>query len=1441
VYPENNAIEQTELITAVEQAADGIVITDTDGNIQYVNPAFTAMTGYSREEVVGKNPRILKSGQHEQEFYEDLWKTIGAGKIWHGDMINQRKDGTLYSEEMRIAPVRSSTGEVVSFIAIKHDVSDRRSSEEAKAFLAAIVEHSTDAMIAYSMAGVILTWNRGAEVLLGHSAADAVGQPMSLIMVPERASVLPQFTAEVSRSGGLPQYDSVCIHKDGRRVHVSVTGSPIKNTAGEIIGISVILRDITGRRDVDRRLRESEERFRAVFEHAPTGICVIGLDNRRIQVNARYCSMLGFSEQELLGKDWRDLCPPDDLNACSQRQEDLQEGESRILEGERRYLRRDGSFLWTNTMITLLRSDDGSGLCYVVHVEDITERRRAAEALRESEERFRTMADGCPMPMWFTNAQNGIQFINRAFGEFGGTAYEQVEGDQWQLLLHPDDAPEFVRESLRAHQGRTTFRAESRVRRADGEWRWLAAFAEPRFSPSSEYLGHVGLGVDITERKHAEQESQFQLSFIRAIYEGSLDGILVVSPSSVVLSHNKRFLDIWKISMPNVPVSLQDNIVGSHDQSILSAVLDGVKDPESFLRRVRELYADPDAKDQSEIELKDSRTLERYSTSLRDESGQYLGRAWFFRDITERKANEQAREFQHSLIRTIQEVALDGILVVDNESHVISHNERLFEVWKIPSSQIPRPLRAATQNDPIPPLLAASLERVKDPEGYLRRASEFYTDSDAIDECEVELKDGRTLERYSRSLRNEDGKYLARAWFFRDITERKRAVQELQSSEEKFRQLAENMHEVFYAITPSGSELLYVSPAYEEVWGRTRTSAYEDPMSWAEVIHPDDQEQARILTAKQLQGECVASEYRIRTPDGSEKWIRDRAFPVRDQEGKLTRIVGIAEDITERKHYEQELIRAQEGAEAANRAKSRFLANMSHEIRTPMNGVIGMNQLLLDTDLTAEQRKYVQVAQTSGRTLLALIDNILDLSKIEAGKITLEKRIMNLQLTISDVLLLVQPQSRAKGLPVNSYVSPDLPSLLKGDAHRLRQILTNLMTNAIKFTERGEITLNVELVCESNNMLTVRFAVSDTGIGMRPDQITALFSPFVQADASTTRKYGGTGLGLTISKQLVDLMGGKVGVNSREGHGSTFWFTVVFETATAGEKAFVGEPAEPFVVEQPLAFPSAREGRILVVEDNHTNQLVVLAQLQKLGYKADAVPDGSEAVEAVKRGRYDLVLMDCEMPVMDGYEATRQIRTSLQSVIPIVSLTADVTSSARERCLRAGMNGYLSKPLELPQLAKMLDRWMPVAPVRALQDPFLDATRETTECTFNEESVLRRLMGDRQLASSIVKGFLDDFPIQLTNLRKLLSEGDAPAVRLHAHALKGASATVGADFLRSITSTIEEAASAGNLSRCIELLPSAVKEFEQFKAIVNRTGWLKLQITPVVLRMTVDD
>jgi signal transduction histidine kinase len=384
-------------------------------------------------------------------------------------------------------------------------------------------------------------------------------------------------------------------------------------------------------------------------------------------------------------------------------------------------------------------------------------------------------------------------------------------------------------------------------------------------------------------------------------------------------------------------------------------------------------------------------------------------------------------------------------------------------------------------------------------------------------------------------------------------------------------------------------------------------------------------------------------------------------------------------------------------AQSANQAKSEFLANMSHEIRTPMNGVIGMAELLLDGPLSTQQRDCAKTIRDSARALLTVINDILDFSKIEAGKLELEISPIDIRGLSEDVVRLVATQAHAKGLEVTAHIDLAVPEWVKGDPGRLRQVLVNLCGNAVKFTHQGEVALDVKVAADEPGSTTLRFEVRDTGIGIPVNRLDNLFKPFSQVDASTTRRFGGTGLGLSIVKRLAELMGGEAGVESREGLGSTFWFTARLPIASAVAEDAAPRQRMPGALRGHLGAQRGRDQRrILLAEDNVVNEKVACRTLEKLGYRVDAVRNGREAVTAWETGRYDLILMDCQMPELDGYEATREIRSREGDGqhVPIVALTAHAMKDDDLKCKAAGMDDYITKPLDRELLESCLERYL---------------------------------------------------------------------------------------------------------------------------------------------------
>lgn len=552
-------------------------------------------------------------------------------------------------------------------------------------------------------------------------------------------------------------------------------------------------------------------------------------------------------------------------------------------------------------------------------------------------------------------------------------------------------------------------------------------------------------------------------------------------------------------------------------------------------------------------------------------------------------------------------------------------------------------------------------------------------------------------------------------------------------------------------------------------------------------------------------GKPLKHELEYILPSGEKKWFQITATAINPGSIEDMKTVWIANDITDLKQLQLKLEIAKEKAERASKAKSIFLANMSHEIRTPLNGVIGMLSLLSGTELDSIQKEYVQTAHSSAEALLFLINDILDIAKIEEGKMELDVVDFDFFHFIHDFSKSFALAARQKGLDFELELDENIPKYLKGDPGRLRQILTNLTNNALKFTEKGKIELKVTLAEETRENAIIKFFIKDTGIGIPKDKCDRLFKKFSQVDPSISRKYGGTGLGLSLSKQLVKLMNGDIGVDSEVNKGSTFWFKVILQKGDPTAIEAIRDEQDVFSKEHAL------EGRILVVEDNSVNQRVILGILRKLGLQAEAVTNGQEAIDTLKVISYDLVLMDVQMPVMDGLTATRMIRSGeveiLNNNIPIIALTAHSFKDEILKCIDAGMNDYLTKPIDIKKLLHVLYKWLPekkaekrkgVDMLRA-EPGIEEQSMDVPIFDLNEFS--ERTMGDKELGKQVLDMFLENSEKLISGLQVAISESNKEEIMRMSHSLKGSAANVCAKRIVELAYKLEKIAKENNIKK----------------------------------------
>jgi PAS domain S-box-containing protein len=1076
------------------------------------------------------------------------------------------------------------------------------------------------------------------------------------------------------------------------------------------------------------------------------------------------------------------------------------------------------------------------------------------------------------------------------------------------------------------------------------------------------FVSHqVAMAID---RRRAQEEMEETAQRLSTVLETVQSGITLSDERGYFIVYNTRMQQLTGYTKEEANASCDFSTLLYPDGAAHKAAMDGLRELLEH-KRTREIETTIHRKDGTQGTLLVSSSLFQY--------GEHTFFLSAYHDISERKRAEEALRKSEEQFRQVWKKSFDGMRIIDEHGTIIMVNDTYCQmVHKTREELVGQPYTVVYSDIDAGAMLASFCQKIA---GHSVLPME---------ERESSLWNGEHVWlSFTNSYLNREGEGELLLTVFHDITERKQAETVVRESERRFRELFDDSPVGFHEVDGDGSiirvnqtEIEMLGFSAEELLGQRVWTLSTDPEAARERIQaklagivPVAQGFETMLRKKDGSVlPVVIFDRLIIAPDGKPSGLRTAIQDNTERKLAADELERFAQDLFDAKsraeeqarrleEQAEELRKAREEALAASRFKSEFLANMSHEIRTPMNGVVGMTSLLLDTPLSQEQHQYTEIIRASGEAMLSIINDILDFSKIEAGRMTLELIDFDLRAAVEETVDLLAGEAHEKGLELVSFVDHGTPAAVNGDPGRLRQVLVNLISNAVKFTEHGEIVVGVTLDERMNDEAIIRFTVRDTGIGIPPGAKGKLFHSFSQVDGSATRKFGGAGLGLAISQQLTELMGGRIGVESEPGKGSEFWFTVrlkvrpsipmpswmpaelrgkrilvvggspvwqeivehqlaargskavsvpttqqAFETlrSATGENSFAlvlvdvelsgtdgqafvaalqhnsASQTIPVIMVTPLAQVHAawksdaeivlsiskpvKEGvlidaiagllqhgrsassdrgehspranapaearqelglRILVAEDNVVNQKVVFRMIQKLGCRADVVANGLEAISALQQVPYDIILMDCQMPELDGYAATRAIRQQEGNSkhTRIIAMTANALKGDRERCLAAGMDDYLSKPINMHDLEQMLQ-----------SRPKAAAGGEGILLNPQRLADLADLGDDPSWLEEILVRFLEDSRARLSSLRQAVQNDDAGRVGEIAHSLKGSSANIGADALARLSRHLQDLGRRGSLDGAEVLLQQLEQTLARTAAALE-AGYLKRKLS----------
>jgi len=1211
---------------------------------------------------------------------------------------------------------RDVDGKPVRMVGTVLDMTEHREAEEklrqSELWFRKMFEEGPIGMVMTNLKQQFIKVNTAFCKMLGYTEAELFQLKITDISYPEDMPKNKELVKQALK-GEIPSYqmEKRYIRKDGQLIWGHLAVSFFHNEKGEILYFLAKIEDITERKRADEKLLASEKRFRKLFEDAPLGMVISNLDHQFIKVNKAFCQMLGYNKpNELVGATLADVTASEDMPKAQQLLKQLVEGEISSFRMEKRYHQKDGNWVWGNTTVSYFYDENGAALYFLAMIEDITERKQTEEQLRK----LSAAVEQSPSTLIIANTQGTIEYVNPKFTQITKYTPEDAIGQTPRILKSGRHSPTFYQALWQTIQSGKEWRSEFQNKRKDGTLYWESALISPLRDINHKITHFIKVGTDITKRKQAEEALQKSEAMLARAQEIAHLGIWeweINSEQQIWSDENYRLLGYKPGSVEASFKNLIDRI-HPDDKASLTNTVKAALAGKAFqeINELRILWPD------GSTHILQSQIRCDFEQADFEKAGKPTRLTGTALEITELKQAEEKLRESETRLRTILDNVVDGIITIDEYGIIESFNPAAVKIFGYPIDEVigknvkmlmPEPYHSE-HDDYLLNYKSTSLPKIigygREVQGQHKAGFIFPLDL-AISEIGL-------------------GHQRMFIGIVRNISERKQAELRIKESEEKFRQLAENIEHVLWLRT--FDKMLYINPAYETIFGMKCEELYQNPNQFIEAIIPEDRE--RVISAFQNQfqfekGINFNQEYRIKRPSGEIRWIWARTFVFQVEGLQEQRTVGIAQDITQIKITEIALKEAKETAESANRAKSEFLANMSHEIRTPMNAVIGFSELLSQRITDKKHKGYLDAIQTAGKSLMTLINDILDLSKIEAGHLEIQYEAVNPYSLFNELKQIFAVKMADKNLELIVDMDKALPSMLIMDEVRLRQVLLNLIGNAIKFTDKGYIKLSAKIPPTSfskegevpsvnfkkgemsNSQIDLIITIEDTGIGIPSDQQALIFESFRQQDGQSTRKYGGTGLGLAITKRLVEMMNGHILVKSRVEQGSVFEITLR-DVEVSSTESVKNTEEEGFNLNN-IAFEKAQ---ILVVDDIESNRHLIKACLSQVNLEVLEAEEGQKSLLFAKEYQPALILMDLKMPVMDGYEATQQLKENPNTQeIPIIALTASVTVEEQNKIKAHDFDGYLSKPVNTQNLLNELSRYL-----KYLEKPVITETATDT-------------------------------------------------------------------------------------------------------------------------------